>query len=113
VECSHVSAAWARDVSAVAIFSAIITAGGIFWAYGVNPIHAYVVIAHDVLVVPGAFPEIFRSTIPLLLTGVGLVLAFRAQFYNIGAEGQLLAGTVAATGWAVFTAIRAPMPLPG
>ncbi|TMJ05308.1 MAG: ABC transporter permease [Bacillati bacterium ANGP1] len=96
----------------VAIFAAFIAAGGIFSAYGINPIHAYAVIAHDALVVPGAFPEIFRSTIPLLLTGVGLVLAFRAQFYNIGAEGQLLAGAVAATGVALFTPVRGPMTLP-
>jgi len=112
IEVSQPSGAWTLAVSAVAIFAAFVAAGGIFWAYGINPIHAYAVIAHDALVVPGAFPEIFRSTIPLLLTGVGLVLAFRAQFYNIGAEGQLLAGTVAATGVALFTPIRGPMTLP-
>src|SRR5437667_3908625 len=106
------SGAWTLVVSAAAILAAFVAAGGIFWAYGVNPIHAYAVIAHDVLVVPGAFPEIFRPTIPLLLTGVGLVLAFRAQFYNIGAEGQLLAGAVAATGVALFTPVRGPMTLP-
>ena len=35
--------------------------------------------------------------IPLTLIGVGLSLAFRAGVFNIGAEGQLLLGAVAAT----------------
>jgi ABC-type uncharacterized transport system permease subunit len=33
---------------------------------------------------------------PLLLTGLAVVVAFRAKFWNIGAEGQLMAGAVAA-----------------
>ncbi len=112
IEPAEPSGGWTLAVSAAAILAAFIVAGVIFWAYGVNPIHAYAVIAHDALLAPGAFPEIFRSAIPLLLAGVGLVLAFRAQFYNIGAEGQLLAGTVAATGVALFTPIRGPLTLP-
>jgi general nucleoside transport system permease protein len=37
-----------------------------------------------------------RAT-PLLLAGLGVALAFRAGIWNIGAEGQLLAGATAAT----------------
>ncbi len=35
--------------------------------------------------------------IPLALIGAGLCIAFRAGVFNIGAEGQLMAGAVAAT----------------
>jgi simple sugar transport system permease protein len=35
--------------------------------------------------------------IPLVMTGVAVALPFRAGLFNIGAEGQLLAGTMAAT----------------
>ena len=35
-------------------------------------------------------------TVPLLLTGLAVALAFRAGVWNIGAEGQLYAGAVAA-----------------
>ena len=35
--------------------------------------------------------------IPLTLLGVGVALAFRAGMFNIGAEGQLLLGAIAAT----------------
>lgn len=99
-------------VSLLAILAAFLTAGIIFWAYGVNPVRAYVTIVRDVLITPGALPEILRPAIPLLLAGVGLVLAFRAQFYNIGAEGQLLAGAIAATGVALFTPIRGGWAIP-
>lgn len=37
-----------------------------------------------------------RAT-PLMLTGLAVALAFRAGVFNIGAEGQLLAGAAAAT----------------
>jgi simple sugar transport system permease protein len=33
---------------------------------------------------------------PLILTGLAVAVAFRAKFWNIGAEGQLLAGAMAA-----------------
>lgn len=104
--------AWVLAVSFVAIAAALATTGLIFWAYGINPISAYLTIARDTLGDPRALPEIVRPAIPLLLTGAGLVLAFRAQFYNIGAEGQLLLGAVAATGVALFTTVPAPWVLP-
>jgi len=34
---------------------------------------------------------------PLILTGLAVAFAFRAKFWNIGAEGQLLAGALMAT----------------
>jgi ABC-type uncharacterized transport system permease subunit len=54
-----------------------------------------------------------RST-PLILTGLAVALAFRAGVFNIGAEGQFLAGAAAATAVALGGA-RAPaiVLLPG
>ncbi|MEI4573106.1 ABC transporter permease subunit, partial [Klebsiella pneumoniae] len=34
---------------------------------------------------------------PLIFTGLAAAIAFRARFWNIGAEGQLYLGAVAAT----------------
>jgi simple sugar transport system permease protein len=52
--------------------------------------------------------------IPLTITGLGVALAFRAGALNIGAEGQLYAGAIAATwigqqvaGWPALPAIGA------
>ena len=51
-------------------------------------------------------------TVPLLLTGLAVALAFRAGVWNIGAEGQLYAGAVAgaavglaAEGWPPLLAV--------
>jgi ABC-type uncharacterized transport system permease subunit len=41
--------------------------------------------------------ETFVKASPLLLTGLSVAFAFRAKFWNIGAEGQLLAGALMAT----------------
>jgi simple sugar transport system permease protein len=43
--------------------------------------------------------ETFVQSVPLLLTGLGVALAFRCRLFNIGAEGQLLVGAIAAA-WA-------------
>ena len=40
--------------------------------------------------------EVLVKATPLLLTGAAVAVAFTAGYYNIGAEGQLLAGAVCA-----------------
>ncbi len=98
-------------LSAVAV--ALLITGFIFWAYGVNPLMAYGVIIDRTLLNFRGFTEVLRKSIPLLLCGIGLVLAFRAQFWNIGAEGQILAGAVAASGLALFVPLPASLMIPG
>jgi simple sugar transport system permease protein len=63
-----------------------------------------------------ALSETLTSAIPLVLAGLGLALGFRAGLFNIGAEGQLLMGGMAAvvTGFSFATlpaAILLPMSL--
>ena len=48
--------------------------------------------------------------VPLILTGLAVALAFRAGVWNIGAEGQLYAGALAAV-WVGVTFGRLPAPL--
>ena len=53
------------------------------------------------LLYEGAFGDRFAwsrtavKTAPLLLTGLGMVVAWRAGMFNIGGEGQLLVGGLA------------------
>jgi ABC-type uncharacterized transport system permease subunit len=50
---------------------------------------------------------------PLLLTGLAVAFAFRAKFWNIGAEGQLLAGALAATALGIsLGGVPEPLVLP-
>ncbi len=54
------------------------------------------------LLLKGAFGSVFALTetltraVPLILTGLAAAVAFRARLFNIGAEGQLYAGAMAA-----------------
>lgn len=41
--------------------------------------------------------EVLLKALPLCLIGLGLSVAYRAQVWNIGAEGQLILGGIAAT----------------
>ena len=45
-----------------------------------------------------------RAT-PVILTGLSVAIAFRAGVFNIGAEGQLLAGAAAAAGISLFPVV--------
>ena len=46
--------------------------------------------------------ELTVKATPLLLCAIGLALGFRANIWNIGAEGQLIMGAVAGSGVALF-----------
>ena len=68
------------------------------------------------LMLSGAFGSAFALTetlaraIPLMLCGLAVAVAFRARFFNIGAEGQLYAGALAAT-WLGTGLVTLPAPL--
>ncbi len=99
-------------VSFLALLGAFLVASIIFWAYGANPIRAYQVLFSGAFGGIYEISETVRRATPLLLAGVGLVIAFRAKFWNIGAEGQLLLGAIAATWVALFSPIPDPLVIP-
>ena len=46
--------------------------------------------------------EFIAQTLPIILTGLSVGFAFRTGLFNIGAEGQLMAGSTAATAVALW-----------
>lgn len=101
------SAARTAWVTLAAVVLALFLCGMVFLFYGVAPAEVYGKMLGGTLGDKTGLAEVGRRTIPLLLIGAGLALAFRAQFFNIGAEGQLLLGAVFAAGTALF------LPIPG
>ena len=69
----------------------------IFLLFGVNPLFALKKIFLGSFGSAYGFKETVTKAIPLILIGTGLALAFRAKFWNIGAESQLLMGAIFAT----------------
>lgn len=51
--------------------------------------------------------EVLVKSTPLILTGMAVTFAFTSGYFNIGAEGQLYAGAIAAT-WVGITFTKAP-----
>ena len=103
---------WVMSVSAMAFFLALVVTAFIFRAYGHSPLEAYQTIFQRTFTSFKDFSEVLRKSTPLLLCGVGLILAFRAKFWNIGAEGQILAGALAAGGVALFVPIPPSIIIP-
>ncbi len=93
---------WLLMLSAASIFVALLVLGVVFLVAGLNPFSAYATLASRTLGDWDGWSRVIQRAIPLVLIGVGLVLAFRAQFFNIGAEGQLLVGAVAGSAVALF-----------
>lgn len=58
---------------------------------------------------PQAIAETFVQTIPLLITGLAVALAFHGGLFNIGVEGQLIIGALAAG--TVGATVHLPGPL--
>lgn len=57
---------------------------------------SYIALARGSVGSLNALSETLTAAIPLVLAGLGLALGFRAGLFNIGAEGQLLMGGMAA-----------------
>lgn len=76
---------------------------------GDNPLAAAQALLNGSLGSRRALAESLAKTTPLILTGLSVAIAFRAGFFNIGAEGQFLMGALAATG--LGTKFPLPWPL--
>lgn len=68
---------------------------------GVSPIEGYYQLFKGALGTKLALTDTLWRFTPLLLTGTAVAIAFKAKFWNIGAEGQMLAGAIPATWIAV------------
>lgn len=100
---------WAEVlVPFISFLLALVFGGIILLFFGVNPLEAYGVMAKGSMGSAYALSETLVKAIPLMLTGLGVSIAFRMLFWNIGAEGQLAMGGIAAAYIAVFWADSLP-----
>jgi simple sugar transport system permease protein len=64
-------------------------------ASGADPLAAYAALARGALGGPRPLTETVLKATPLVIMGLGLVVAFRCRIWNIGGEGQYFAGALA------------------
>lgn len=81
-----------------AAVAAAVTAGGIFMAaMGVNPFLYFSTALAGCFRSKLSVVSLIRIIVPLLITSLGVSLAFKMKFWNIGAEGQFIIGAVGAS----------------
>ena len=79
----------------VALLLALAISALVIALAGSNPLVALAALAEGAFGSAESWSEVGVRTCPLLLAGLAVAIAFRAGIWNIGAEGQLLAGAVA------------------
>ncbi|MFK7997544.1 MAG: ABC transporter permease [Granulosicoccus sp.] len=85
----------------------------LFTLLGKNPMAAFYAFFIEPLTTQYGIGEVLLKTGPLLLIAQGLAIGFRARVWNIGAEGQLLIGAIAAGALALhFDTTDSPWLLP-
>jgi general nucleoside transport system permease protein len=91
------AALWKRAlVPVVAVVVTIILTSVLVILAKANPFEAYYYFLIDPLSNKTSLIEMLVKSTPLLLTGAAAVFAFSAGYWNIGGEGQLLAGALVA-----------------
>ena len=86
----------------MAIFIAFIVGALVLLATGFSPVEAYITLF------VGAFGDLYgigqtlAEATPLIFTALAFLFAFKAGLFNIGAEGQLLIGALAAALIGIF-----------
>jgi len=94
-----------KQISMLRLISILlsIVAGGIFiLCIGYNPFSVYATIMSGAFRSTMAFQATIKVMIPLLISSLGITLAFKMKFWNIGAEGQIIAGGICASYFALF-----------
>jgi simple sugar transport system permease protein len=97
------------------VAAALTFAGGfiLFAALGENPLEGIRVFFLNPLKDAYGVAELLLKASPLMLIAVGLAVGFRANVWNIGAEGQFVAGAIAGGGVALaFESSASPLLLP-
>jgi general nucleoside transport system permease protein len=79
---------WLAAIAAVVVALALVAFAGALFGHSPSDLLT--------ILLGGSLDETILKAIPLLLTGLTIAVAFRAGVWNIGGEGQFIAGALAA-----------------
>ena len=85
----------------IASMGALLVGAVVLMLLDVNPVEAYTAMFSGAFANKNGLADTMVKAVPLLLVGLGIVIAFRANVINIGAEGQLIVGALITTYLAV------------
>ena len=94
---------WLRYVTPLLAIGVTVILGGIIFALlGYDALKALSVFFLSPLSRGDQIADLFVKACPLIIIGTGLVFCYRANIWNIGAEGQLVLGALGA-GWVALS----------
>jgi simple sugar transport system permease protein len=99
-------------VPLLAVFTALVVGGGVIALAGGDPFYAYLGLFQGAFGSAKALSETAVWATPYIFAGLAVALAFKGGLFNIGAEGQLAFGAVAAawTGYALPGLLGVSLP---
>lgn len=97
------------EIRAVSVVLSLIFAGIIIGLLGYNPIKIFISMIEGALGTNIRIQQTILKAVPLIITSLGILVAFKMKFWNIGGEGQIMMGAFAAS--AVALNMDLPKPL--
>lgn len=85
------------SLTLLAILMGFIVAAMILTAAGFPPIRSVGALLNGIFSSPKHISNVIIKSTPIIFTGLGVAFAFKTGLFNIGAEGQFIMGTIAAT----------------
>jgi simple sugar transport system permease protein len=105
---SHATLTTSFLVFLLAVFGALLL-GSIFLAFaGFSPLSVYQTMLKSAAGSSRNISETLVAAVPLILTGTAAAVAFKMLVWNIGGEGQLYGGAIAAAGVAILFGTSLP-----
>lgn len=81
----------------LAVVLALVAGGLVLLCLGHHPLKVYQTMLSGALSKKTARVSVIKNAIPLSIVALGITLAFKMKFWNIGAEGQICVGAIAAS----------------
>ena len=88
-------------IRAAAFLLSLATGAVVIMMLGHNPFSVYISMIKGAWGTKTVSYETIKIAIPLLITAIGISFAFKMKFWNIGGEGQVLIGGLAAAACSV------------
>lgn len=95
----------------LALASAFVAGSLLIWVIGESPLGIYKLLLSTTWGTSYGFGQVLFNATPLIFTGLSVALAFRAGLFNIGAEGQLVAGSLATALCGAYLPASTPGPI--
>ena len=95
-------------IRAAAVMLSIVFAGLVIAILGFDPVKVLTQIVNGAVGSQMRLNQTILKAIPLIITSMGILVAFKMKFWNIGGEGQIMMGAIGAA----FVALRLSPELP-